>query len=72
MNVDPRHQQYLLALCVFLGALFVVLPLFSPWRSVYIDCDEDGVIGGPEWLLFARSLGGAPGPSGLACSGECP
>ena len=53
MNVDPRHQQYLLALCVFLGALFVVLPLFTPWRSVYIDCDEDE---GTPGCTFSRTL----------------
>jgi hypothetical protein len=43
----------------------------EPAYDPEIDCNGDGVIGASEAILFGRSWGGAPGPSGLVCEGAC-
>ena len=37
-----------------------------------LDTDGDGLVGSSEFNLLRRSLGEAPGPSGLACAGSAP
>ncbi len=37
-----------------------------------VDVDSDGAIGGLEFAFFRSRIGGAPGPSGLACAGQIP
>jgi hypothetical protein len=37
-----------------------------------VDLNDDGAIGGADFLLWIRSFARPPGPSGLACVGSPP
>ena len=58
---------------IFLAALGRSID--SPGVNPQADHSADGVVGGPDFTIFSVALGGlggAPGPSGLACAGSVP
>jgi hypothetical protein len=44
----------------------------DPDYDVAVDCNADGVIGGPDLACFGMWFGDPPGPSGLPCAGTPP
>lgn len=44
----------------------------NPGYATGLDTNGDGAIGAAELLFLGASFAGAPGPSGLACTGTIP